>query len=82
MVLEVIVAVVMFLVVMKVGLFFLRTLGQPPPPPPPSGEMRRVNLRYRCPACGVELKVTAAPEEDPPPPRHCTEEMQLVAPIE
>ena len=75
-------AVLMFLVVMRAGLFILRMLARPLPEPPPPGEMRRVSLRYRCPACGVELKMTAAPDEDPPPPRHCLEEMQLVAPVE
>ncbi len=80
--LKLLVAVVMFLVVMRIGLFVIRALAQPAPAPPPAGEMRRVNLRYRCATCGVELKMTAAPDEDPPPPRHCQEEMQLVAPIE
>ena len=74
------VAVVMFLVILKLGLAVLRMLARPLPPPPPPGEMRRVNLRYRCPSCGVELRMTAAPDEDPEPPRHCMEEMQLVAP--
>ena len=82
MILELIIAVLIFVVVMRVGLFFLRTLGQPPPPPPPPGEIRRVNLRYRCSTCGVELKLTAAPHEDPEPPRHCMDEMQLVAPVD
>jgi hypothetical protein len=36
-----------------------------------------VSRRYRCTSCGVELKMTAAPDEDPPPPRHCMEEMQF-----
>lgn len=67
-------------VVLKVGFWILRGMANPLPPPPPSGEMRRVNLRYRCGICGVELKMTAAPDEDPPPPRHCTEDMELVAP--
>jgi hypothetical protein len=68
-------------VVLRLGFWMLRGLANPPPPPPPSGELRRVNLRYRCGVCGVELKMTAAPDEDPPPPRHCTEDMELVAPI-
>jgi hypothetical protein len=42
--------------------------------------MRRVNLHYRCSVCGVELRMTAAPDEVPPPPKHCTEDMDLVAP--
>ena len=79
MILRLVIAVLVFLVVMRVGLFFLRTIGQPPPPPPPAGEMRRVNLRYRCSTCGVELNPTAAPDEDPPAPRHCMDDMLLVA---
>ena len=58
----------------------LRGLANPLPGPPPAGEMRRVNLNYRCGVCGVELRMTAAPDEDPPPPKHCTEDMELVAP--
>lgn len=77
---RVLVGVLMFVVIMKLGLAVLRTLARPVPEPLPSGEMRRVNLRFRCPNCGVELRLTAAPDEDPPPPRHCLEDMQLVAP--
>ena len=68
-------------VVWKTGIGLIRSLSTPMPPPPPAGEMRKVNLRYRCDVCGVELKLTAAPDEDPPPPTHCLEEMQLVAPV-
>lgn len=74
------ISVAMFFVIMKVGLMILRGLARPIPEPPPSGEMRRVNLRFRCASCGMELKMTAAPDEDPPPPRHCLEDMHLVAP--
>lgn len=79
-VVRLLVGVAMFLVIMKLGLLILRTLARPVPEPLPAGEMRRVNLRFRCPSCGVELRMTAAPDEDPPPPRHCLEDMQLVAP--
>ncbi len=72
----------MFLVVLRAGLWILRALARPLPPPPPPGEMRRVNLRYRCALCGVELKMTAAPDEDPEPPRHCLEDMQLVTALD
>jgi hypothetical protein len=68
-------------VMWKTGIALLRSLTSPLPPPPPAGEMRRVNVRYRCDVCGVELRLTLAPDEDPPPPRHCLEEMVLVAPI-
>lgn len=66
-------------VVLRMGFWMLRGLAQPLPEPPPPGEMRRVNLRYRCSICGVELRLTAAPNEDPAPPRHCQEDMELVA---
>lgn len=63
----------------RVGLGMLRSMTAPLPPPPPPGEMRRINVRYRCSVCGVELRLTLAPDQDPPPPRHCMEEMLLVS---
>lgn len=66
----------------RVGLGMLRSMTAPLPPPPPAGEMRRINVRYRCGVCGVELRLTLAPDQDPPPPRHCMEEMLPVAPAE
>jgi hypothetical protein len=41
-----------------------------------------VKIAYRCSICGTEVRMTVAPDEDPPPPRHCLEDMDLVAPIE
>lgn len=66
----------------KVGAAVLGGFARPIPEPPPSGEMRRIKLRYRCSVCGMELRVDRATEELPPPPRHCQDEMELVAPIE
>jgi len=74
--------VALFLVIMRAGLFFLRGFAQPVPTPPPPGEMRRVNLRYRCSVCGAEVRMTAAPEQEPEAPRHCMEDMDFVAPVE
>lgn len=65
----------------KTGIAFLRTMGAPQPQPPPPGELRKLNVRYRCQVCGLEIKLTLAPDEDPPPPRHCMEEMVVVAPL-
>lgn len=73
---------VLFWVVWKFGFGMLKSMTSTLPPPPPTGEMRRINLRYRCNICGLELKMTMAPDEDPPPPRHCLEDMDLVAPVE
>lgn len=74
--------VVLFRFIWKVGLGMLRGMSSPLPAPPPTGEMRRINVRYRCGVCGVELRMVMAPNEDPPPPRHCLEDMDLVAPVD
>ncbi|MEN9792896.1 MAG: hypothetical protein RL330_974 [Actinomycetota bacterium] len=76
------IGVLMVWFIWKVGLAMLRSMTSLMPPPPPAGEMRRINVRYRCDVCGVELRLTMAPDEDPPPPKHCTEDMIVVAPIE
>ena len=65
----------------KAGLAMLKSMTSPTPAPPPPGEMRRINVRYRCGVCGVELKMTMAPDEDPPPPKHCLEDMDMIAPV-
>jgi hypothetical protein len=78
----IIVAVLIAAVLVKIGIALLRGLGSPLPPPPPEGEMRRVNLKYRCSVCGVQLRMTMAAAETPEPPRHCMEEMDLVAPVD
>ena len=78
----IIVAVLVAAALVKIGIALLRGLGSPLPPPPPDGEMRRVNLRYRCSVCGAQLKMTLATAEVPEAPRHCMEEMDLVAPVE
>ncbi|MGE0308999.1 MAG: hypothetical protein AB7N61_16535 [Acidimicrobiia bacterium] len=75
-------AIVIGVVVFKIGMGMLRSFGTPLPPPPPAGEMRKVNIRFRCSICGTEVKMTTAAEELPEPPRHCQEDMDLVAPIE
>ena len=75
-------ALVLGYVLWKTGIGLLRSMSTPLPPPPPSGEMRRINVKYRCSLCGLEIKMMLAPDEDPPPPRHCLEDMDLIAPIE
>jgi hypothetical protein len=68
-------------VIWRTGMGMMRSMAQPMAAPPPAGEMRKVNVRYRCDVCGVELKLTLAPDQDPPPPRHCLEDMIVVAPL-
>ena len=75
------VGLVIMRLVWKFGFGMLRSMTTSMPPPPPSGEMRKINVRYRCSVCGVELRVVMAPDEDPPPPKHCLEDMDIVAPL-
>ena len=79
--LKIVIAVVAFVVIMRIGLWVLRALSTPVPLPE-EGELRKVNLRYRCSLCGAELRMTRAGEDLPEPPRHCMEDMDLVAPVE
>jgi hypothetical protein len=78
----VIIAVLLGVFIFRVGFMMLRSLATPLPPPPPSGEMRKVKIQYRCSICGTEVRMTLATDELPDPPRHCQEDMELVAPIE
>ena len=77
--LKIVLSVVIFVVVLRVGIWSLRLLARPAPPPPPKGELRKVNVRYRCAVCGMEMRVMLAPDQDPEPPRHCLEEMEVMA---
>jgi hypothetical protein len=80
--LRVAIALAVMMILLRVGMAFLRALAQPIPEPPPPGELRRVKITYRCSICGTEVRMTTANDEVPEPPRHCLEDMELVAPIE
>jgi hypothetical protein len=81
MLLKIVVVVVAFALIMRLGIWILRALSTPAPEPE-DGELRRVNLKYRCGVCGAEVRMTKAGEDLPDPPRHCMEDMDLVAPID
>lgn len=66
----------------KFGFGMLTSMTDTLPPPPPSGEMRKINMRYRCSVCGTELRMVMAPDEDPPPPKHCMEDMDFMTPVD
>jgi hypothetical protein len=74
-------ALILGALILRVGFFFLQQFATPPPPPPDPGTLRKVKLLYRCSVCGTEVRMTAANNEDPEPPRHCMDDMELVAPI-
>ncbi len=81
-VVNVLIAVAAAALMIRVGVAMLRGLARPVPEPPPAGELRKVKIGYRCSVCGAEVRMTVAPDADPDPPRHCLEDMDLVAPIE
>ena len=76
--LKVLLALGAFVLIMRVGMLMLGGLARKHEPPE-AGELRRVNLRYRCSVCLTEVKMVQATEELPAPPRHCQEDMDLVA---
>jgi hypothetical protein len=80
--LKLVVAVLIFLAIWKVGRAMLGGLARPLPEPPPPGELRKVKIVYRCAICGTEVRMTMANDEVPDPPRHCMDEMELVTPVD
>ena len=78
-VLKILMAIAVAMVLLRMGLAVLRTLATPLPEPPPTGELRKVKLQYRCSLCGTEVRMTVATDESPNPPRHCMDDMELIA---
>ena len=78
-VLKILVAIAVAMVLLRMGLAVLRTLATPLPEPPPVGELRKVKLQYRGSLCGTEVRMTVATNESPDPPRHCMDDMELMA---
>jgi hypothetical protein len=66
----------------KVGFMVLGGFARPVPEPPPPGELRKVRLTFRCSICATEVRMTAANDQVPEPPRHCMEDMELVTPVD
>lgn len=75
-------AAIVVWVLFKIGFAMLGGLARPMPEPPPAGELRKVKIMYRCSICGTEVRMTVANDEMPEPPRHCQDEMDLVAPVD
>ena len=77
------IAIAVAIVFWRLGYRLVGFVGRRQPPPPPPGELRKVNLRYRCTTCGTEIRMTSAVDDTPVPPRHCMDEMEQIAlPIE
>ena len=73
------VAIVAAVVIVRIGFGMLRALARPLPEPPPPGELRKVKMVFRCSLCGTQVRMTMANDQQPEPPRHCMEDMDLVS---
>ena len=78
----VVIAAVFMYLIFVAGMAMLGGLSRPVPEPPPPGELRKVKIAFRCSLCGTEVRMTISPNEEPQAPRHCQEDMDLLAPIE
>ncbi|MEM7272046.1 MAG: hypothetical protein AAF547_03105 [Actinomycetota bacterium] len=76
---RVLIAVGLMYLLLRGGFAIVGAFARPVPEPPPPGELRKVKLTYRCNHCGAELRMTLANDEVPEPPRHCTDDMELIA---
>ena len=81
-VIRIIIALGAALLLVRIGVALLGGMARPIPEPPPPGELRKVKLVYRCGICGTEVRMTAANDQDPDPPRHCMDDMDLVTPVD
>lgn len=79
---NIVVALVIGVVLFKVGSTILGSFARPVPAPPDPGELRKVRLVYRCSICYTEVRMTMANDEVPEAPRHCMEDMELVTPVD
>ena len=77
-----IVAVVVAVLMLRVGMRVLGSFARPVPEPPDPGELRKVRLTYQCSICSTTVRMTMANDEVPEPPRHCQEDMDLVTPVD
>ncbi|MGH9027458.1 MAG: hypothetical protein ACRDWD_15280 [Acidimicrobiia bacterium] len=78
-VLRVVLAVGAAVTIYVIGAAILRKFHIEPPPEPDPEALVPVDVHYRCGVCGAEVTMTAAPDEEPAPPRHCREDMDLVS---
>lgn len=74
------IAIAAAFLIIRTGLALLRGMAAPIPEPPPPGELRKVKIQFQCQMCGTEVRMTMSTNEEPEAPRHCMQEMDLVAP--
>ena len=79
---NVILALAMAYLLLRLGAMILGSFARPVPAPPDPGELRKVRLTYRCSICSTEVRMTMANDEVPEPTRLCQEDMELVTPVD
>jgi hypothetical protein len=77
-VLRVVIGLVGAVTIYVIGAALLRKFKIEPEPEPDPSELRPVEVEFRCTVCGTTVVMTAAPGDDPEPPRHCREDMARV----
>ncbi len=70
-------AVLMGMVILAIGIAWLRSMVNAPPPDAEPSDVSAHNLRYVCTMCGLELRVERAAIDKAP--SHCGEKMVLVS---
>lgn len=80
-ILKIAIAVVAVVVVYWIGAVIIRGFGVTPGADGEVGAVQPVDLDFECVVCGALVTMTAAPDAEPAPPRHCMEEMRLVPPV-
>lgn len=75
---KIVVAVIVAVLLIRIGMAILGSFARPVPAPPDPGELRKVRLTYECTVCATTVRMTMANDEVPEPPRHCMEDMALI----
>ncbi len=79
-ILKILLAVGAAMLIYWVGAGVVRMFASVPLPSDEVAELEDVDVRFECPVCGARVTMTVAPGGDvPTPPRHCMEQMHLVA---
>jgi hypothetical protein len=73
--LRLLLAVLAAVLIYVAGAALIRKFKIQPEPEPDPADLRPVDVGYRCTVCGATVVMTAAPGDDPEPPRHCREDM-------
>lgn len=71
---DVLIAIGLFLVIWRVSLWIIRLLSTPPPEVDPE-DVVPVDQDYRCSVCGTEVTLRMVNVQESAPPKHCREEM-------